>query len=159
MIGICAAKLLVPLLVAWQWSGQPDALRYVEAAKMWRVPPSVLLASKWAETRRSMRNTEVSGAGAHGAMQVMPRYWHWQCGRVLGARYYARNIHCGALIWRYYLSRCSEDVVCGGFGYVGGDSTYAKEVGFHSLVLELKAQAIPWLLLGTDSSSAPPPPP
>lgn len=138
MLPVCAAKALLPFLAAWTWSGQPDALRYVDAAKMFEVPPAVLLASKWLETRRSTRNTEVSRAGALGAMQIMPAVWNRRCGRVWGARNYERNIACGALIWRYYLSRCNEDVRCAGWHYVGGDRRYADAVAQNALVLRLQ---------------------
>jgi len=133
-----------PLLTMWALYGQPDAIVYADAAKMFNVPVSVMIATKWQETRRSMTNTEVSYAGAEGAMQIMPQVWHWQCGAVWGRRRYERNIYCGALILRVYLERCAENVRCAAFRYVGGYSTYAREVGFHSLMLELKARAPVW---------------
>lgn len=142
MIGVCVSKVLLPWLSAFVLTGHPDALQLAQAADMFAVPRSVMWATAWAETRYNAHNTAVSAAGAVGRMQILPRAWAWQCGGVYGRRRYSRNIHCGALVLRYYLSRCAEDVTCAAFRYVGGDSTYAKEVGFRSLVLDLKVRAV-----------------
>ena len=142
---ICAAKLLAPMLLAWRLTGHADALALADAGRMFNVPPSVMWATAYSETRYSaFRNTQVSPAGAVGRMQILPRVWNWQCGRVYGQRYYNRNIHCGALVLRYYLARCDEDIRCAAFGYVGGDSAYSRTVGGNSLLYELKVKAASW---------------
>ena len=141
-IGVCAAKLFLPWLAAWQLTGHVDALQLAQAADMFEVPRAVMFATAWAETRYTATNTQVSYAGAVGRMQILPQAWSWQCGNVYGRRYAERNRYCGALVLRHYLSKCAEDVTCAAFHYVGGDSTYAKEVGFRALVMDLKMKAL-----------------
>ena len=151
--GIVAGLTAIrPLLVAWMVSGHVDGLALANAAKTFDVPPALMWSVAYQETRHSWRNTEVSTAGAWGRMQIMPLYWAKQCGYVLGRRHYERNIHCGALILRFYLSQCSEDATCAAFRYVGGDSSYAREVGFRAL--NMKAKAV-WAVAPEESVSSP----
>lgn len=138
----CAAKLLLPWLSAFALTGHSDALQLAKAADMFTVPHTLMWAIAYEETRYNASNTQVSVAGAHGRMQVMPLYWHWQCGRVLGRRFAERNRACGALILKFYLDRCSGDTYCAANHYVGGDARYAREVGFRSLVIALKMRTL-----------------
>ncbi|HVH11293.1 MAG TPA: transglycosylase SLT domain-containing protein [Gemmatimonadales bacterium] len=132
----CAVEFLLPWLAAWHLSGHPDALALADAAQMFEVPPGVMFAIADAETRHSTRNTEVSRKGAVGRMQVLPRVWSRRCGPVWGQSRYERNIACGAMILRFYLARCHEEVRCAAWHYVGGDATYAQRVAEGSRVYE-----------------------
>ena len=135
---IDALRWMLPLVGAWQLSGHPDGAALADAASDYAVPVSLMWAIAYEETRHDITNTPVSRAGAVGRMQVMPRYWRWQCGPLWGHHRYAANVACGALILRYYLSSCREDMRCAAWHYVGGDSRYARSVGFRSLVYELQ---------------------
>ena len=135
---ICAFTFVLPWLAAWQVSGHADALALAAAARTYDVPPAVMFAIAYAETGHSVRNTEVSRMGAVGRMQVLPRVWGRQCGRVWGRDRYERNVHCGALILRAYLTRCAEDIHCAAWHYVGGDSTYARRAVERSLLYDLR---------------------
>ena len=137
----CAVEFLLPWLAAWHLSGHPDGLALADAARTFEVPAGVMFAIANAETRHSARNTEVSRRGAVGRMQVLPRVWNRQCGPVWGRSRYVRNIHCGALILRFYLAQCHEDVQCAAWHYVGGDSTYARRVAAGSRVYETRLRA------------------
>jgi len=139
----CALAFLLPWLAAWHLTGHPDALALADAARMFDVPPGVMFAVAFAETHHSPRNTEVSRRGAVGRMQVLPRVWSWQCGPVWGRNRYQHNIHCGALILRFYLTRCHEDVRCAAWHYVGGDSTYARRVADRSRMYETRLRSAP----------------
>ena len=136
---ICLHHLFLPWLTLWQLSGHPDGLALAQAAAMFEVPRSLMWSTAWAETRHAVDNTQVSRAGATGRMQILPRAWSWQCGDVLGPRRYERNIYCGALVLRVYLSRCAEDQRCAADHYVGGDTLYAGRVARHALLYELQA--------------------
>ena len=139
---VCAFKFVLPMLAAWQVSGHPDALALADAGRAYDVPQSVMFAIAYAETHHSIRNTEVSRAGAVGRMQVLPRVWGRQCGHVWGRPRYEHNIHCGALILRSYLARCDEDIRCAAWHYVGGDSTYARRVAERSLLYDIRLRSL-----------------
>ena len=139
---VCAAEFLLPWLAAWQLSGHPDAVALADAARTFDVPPAVMFAIAYAETHHSIRNTEVSRVGAVGRMQVLPRAWGWQCGPLWGRSRYQPNIYCGALVLRFYLARCHEEVRCAAYHYVGGDSTYARRVADRSRQYEARLHAM-----------------
>jgi soluble lytic murein transglycosylase-like protein len=143
---ICAFSFALPWLAAWQISGHADAVALAAAARTYDVPPGVMFAIAYAETGHSVRNTEVSRMGAVGRMQVLPRVWGRQCGRVWGRGRYERNVYCGALILRAYLTRCSEDIRCAAWHYVGGDSTYARRAVERSLLYDVRLAATPRLV-------------
>jgi len=102
MLHLCATKFLAPWLLAWSFSGHPDALALKASADSFGVPTDLIYAVAFVETRHSTRNTEVSSAGALGRLQIMPGIWHRTCGSVWGRRRYAANVHCGALILALY---------------------------------------------------------
>jgi len=136
---ICAFKPLLSMLAAWQFSGHPDASALADAGRMFNVPAPLMWAVAYRETRWDVTNLPTSSAGAVGRMQVMPSVWGRICGPLRGRRHYATNVACGAMVLRYYLDLCADDQRCAAWHYVGGDSVYAREVGLHSLLYELKA--------------------
>ena len=133
---IDALRWLLPMLTAWHVSGHPDAAALAAAANEFQVPPTVMWAVAYEETRHSTRNTEVSRTGALGRMQIMPSFWRARCGALYGRRHYLNNIRCGALVLRAYLNICDESVECAAWHYVGGDSSYARRVREHAWLYE-----------------------
>lgn len=141
---VCAIASLLPLLAAWNVSGQPDALPLAAAGRMFDVPAPLMWATALQETRHDITNTPVSVAGAQGRMQVMPSVWGHICGPLRGPKHYNANVACGAMVLRVYLERCSDDERCAAWHYVGGDSAYAREVASNALLYELKVRAATW---------------
>lgn len=133
-----ALKWLLPALHLMGVTHVPDAPMLAAAGEEYAVPASVMVSVKIEETRRSLRNTEISYAGAVGEMQVMPTIWlgRGPCRRIYGPRHINNNRRCGAYILRYYRDRCG-DWDCAEFRYVGGDSAYVKSVEFRRVIWAL----------------------
>lgn len=105
----CFARSVTPRLGSFlpaicssaRFSTLPDGVYLCAVAVDANVPPDVMLAIAWQETRNNLRQTIRGSAGEIGRMQVSPRIqWrHPACARD-SLRLYASNLRCGAAILR-----------------------------------------------------------
>lgn len=132
---ICITSWITPAILALSLTGHRDVFKLRAAALSQHVPPSLVWAIAFEETRHSTLNIEMSNKGAFGRMQIMPEIWqsHPVCRKWWT---YAGNIKCGAYILRYYADMCHNDFVCSAFKYVGGDREYANRVVSRKMMLD-----------------------